>query len=65
MSTNCGGVEIRQELGAILDKLRVLPQDAFVERSQLAARQQQLRAELGALPIEGAAEIGDRWNDLA
>jgi hypothetical protein len=58
-------VEIRQELGSILDALSQLPHGALEDRASLRARQAQLRALLQGTSIEDADAIKTRWDERA
>jgi hypothetical protein len=56
---------IRSELGEILDRLAGLPTDAFAERAELLARQEELRAALRQIALPGAEAVLRRWSEAA
>lgn len=58
-------LQIRGELGSILDQLESLPRDDFERRAALLERQEQLRRWLRELPIEHSDEINAQWSERA
>ncbi|MDH3260946.1 MAG: hypothetical protein OEM84_08250 [Acidimicrobiia bacterium] len=57
--------QIRAELGEILDRIQILPSDAFAERSRLRDRQDELGRRLREIEIPGSDEIEKRWSEAA
>ena len=53
--------EIRAELMEVLDRLRILPAEAFAERTALRDRQAQLRNLLTQFEDSRDKEARDRW----
>lgn len=57
--------EIRAELMEVVDRLRILPAEAFAERTALRDRQAQLRNLLAQFEDPRDKEIRDRWAEIA
>lgn len=55
---------IRAELMEVLDRLRILPAEAFAERTALRDRQAQLRSLLAKFEDPRDRETRDRWAEV-
>ena len=58
-------IEIRTELGEVLDQLHRLPRDAFAEKSKLRERQAELTRLLREIEIPGAEDMKKSWAEVA